>query len=158
MFLHYILNQDKNSIIYKVFKAQLKNKTSKDWVTKVKQDFKEFNWIISFKEVKKMKKIEFANIVKRKVEHKALNDLIKRKEDHSKVKNLKHPVLKIQKYLTANNQNLNIEDCQNIFKMRCKVKKTKMNMKQMNAVHAKYRVSCKTLYAFYFTIFCLPRH
>ena len=131
LFLHYILNQDKKSIIYKVFKAQLKNKTSKDWVTTVKKDFKELNWITSFKEVKKMKKNEFANTVKRKIDQKTLNDLIKRKENHSKVKVLKHPVLKMQNYLTANNQKLRIEDCQNIFKMRCKVTKTKVNMKQM---------------------------
>ena len=85
--------------------------------------------------MKKIKKNEFANIVKRKVEQKALNDLIKIKENHSKVKILKYPVLKMQKYLTANNQNLKIEDCQNIFKMRCKVTTTKMNMKQMYNSH-----------------------
>ena len=78
-----------------------------------------------------MKKNEFANTVKRKIDHKTLNDLIKRKENHSKVKVLKHPVLKMQNYLTANNHKLRIEDCQNIFKMRCKVTKTKVNMKQM---------------------------
>ena len=40
LFLFYILSQDKNSMIYKVFKAQLQNKTSKDWVTTVIQDFR----------------------------------------------------------------------------------------------------------------------
>ena len=82
----------------------------------MKKDFKELNWITSFKKVKKMKKNEFANIVKRKIDHKTLNDLIKRKENHSKVKILKHPVLKMQSYLTANNHKLRIEDCQNILK------------------------------------------
>ena len=31
----------------------------------------------------------------------------------------------------AKTKRINIEDCQNIFKMRCRVTKTKMNMKQM---------------------------
>ena len=87
----------------------------------MKQDLKDLNWDLSFNEMKKIKKNEFANIVKRKIDQKALNDLIKRKENHSKVKALKHHILKIQNYLTANNQNMKIEDSQNIFKMRCKI-------------------------------------
>ena len=31
-FLHYILNESKESVILKVFESQKKNKTSKDWV------------------------------------------------------------------------------------------------------------------------------
>jgi len=52
LFLYYILSQEKNSIIYK---SQLQNKTSKDWVTTVIQDFKELNWSIKFKDIRKMK-------------------------------------------------------------------------------------------------------
>ena len=102
---------------------------------------KELNWNISFKEIKRIKKNEFANLVKRKIEHKTLQDLEKRKEIHSKVKILKHPILKMQNYLMANNQSLKIEDCQNIFKMRCRVTKSKLNMKQM---HTSYECrACK---------------
>ena len=73
----------------------------------------------------------------RKIEQKTLNDLVKRKETHEKVKLLKHPVLKMQQYLMAKNKKMNIVNCQNIFKMRCRVTKTKMNMKHMyNAVDA----------------------
>ena len=79
----------------------------------------------------KMKKKEFSIIVKRKIEQKSLNDLVKRKETHTKVNILKHPVLKMQQYLMAKYKKMNIEDCQNIFKMRCRVTKTKINMKQM---------------------------
>ena len=49
----------------------------------------------------------------------------------AKVKILKHPVLKMQKYFMAKNKKINIEDCQNISKMRCRMTKTKTNMKQM---------------------------
>ena len=44
LFLHYILNQAKKSIIYKVFKCQLENRTSKDWITTVNQDLEDLNW------------------------------------------------------------------------------------------------------------------
>ena len=131
LFLHYILNQDKQSIIFNVFKSQLENKTPKDWLTTVIQDLKDLNWKISFEEIMKMKKKEFSIKLKRKIEQKSLNDLNKRKETHTKVNILKHPVLKMQQYFMAKNKKINIEDCQNIFKMRCRVTKTKMNMKQM---------------------------
>ena len=52
--------------------------------------------------------MEFVIKVKRKIEYKALKDLVKRKENHSKVKKLKQPVLKIQQYLMANNENMKI--------------------------------------------------
>ena len=82
-----------------------------------------------------MKKNEFVNIVKRKIEHKTLKDLVKRKDSHEKVKNLNHPTLKMQKYLMASNKQMKIEDCQNIFKLRCRVTKTKLNMKKMYSTH-----------------------
>ena len=135
LFLHYILNQDRNSLMYKVFKTQLKNRTQKDWVTTVIQDFKELNWKIKFKEIRNMKKNEFVNIVKRKIEHKTLNDLVKRKEAHKKVKTLNHPTLKMQKYFMASYKQMKIEECQNIFKMRCRVTKTKLNMRKMYFTH-----------------------
>ena len=50
---------------------------------------------------------------------------------HSKVKILKHPILKMQQYLTSKNENIKKEDRQNIFKMRCRMTKTKLNMKKM---------------------------
>ena len=76
---------------------------------------KDLDWNVSFKEIEKMKKSDFSIIVKRKIEQKTLNDLVRRKESHAKVKILKHPVLKMQKYFMAKNKKINIEDCQNIF-------------------------------------------
>ena len=97
----------------------------------ITQDLEDLNWKISFREIQKMKKTEFAIMVKRKLEYKTLKDLVNKKETHSKVKNVKHPLLKMQQYLMASNENMKIEDSQNIFRMRCKVTKTKMNMKQL---------------------------
>ena len=76
-----------------------------------------------------MKKSDYMNMIKRKIEHKALKDLNRVKESHSKVRELSHPVLKMQKYFMPSNLNLPQEDCQLIFKLRSRVTETKMNMK-----------------------------
>ena len=76
-----------------------------------------------------MKKSDYMNMIKRKIEHKALKDLNRVKESHSKVRELSHPVLKMQKYFMPSNLNLSQEDCQLIFKLRSRVTETKMNMK-----------------------------
>ena len=69
------------------------------------------------------------NTIKRKTEYEALKYLETLKEKHSKVKSLKHPVLKMQKYLMPNDMKLKIEECQDIFKLRSKVTEAKMNQK-----------------------------
>ena len=47
-----------------------------------------------------MKKISLHEGVKQKKKEKAFNEIEKIKSDHSKVRNVKHYVLEMQKYLT----------------------------------------------------------
>ena len=75
------------------------------------------------------------NMIKRKTEHEAIKYLEKLKEKHSKVKLLKHPVLKMQKYLMQNEIQMKNEDCQNIFKLRSKVTAVKMNQRNRYENH-----------------------
>jgi hypothetical protein len=128
-FLHYILNESKESVINKVFESQRKNKTSKDWVTTVLKDLKEIDLDLSFEQIEKMKKGLFMNTVKRKTNHKALLYLENLKEKHSKVRFLKHPVLRMQKYLIPNDIKIKKEDCEQIFKIRSRVTQAKVNQK-----------------------------
>ena len=95
-FLHYILHENKDSMISRVFETQRRNKTSKDWVTTVLSDLKEINLNMTLEEIRNMKKQTFINIIKRKIEYKSLKYLEKMKEKHSKVDSLKHPVIKMQ--------------------------------------------------------------
>ena len=97
-------------MIFKFFESQRKNKTSKDWVTTVLEDMKKLNLNMSFEEIGNMKKSLFLKIVKRKTENEAHKYLEKLKEKHSKVKLLKHSVLKIQKYLMPNVLKMKKED------------------------------------------------
>ena len=95
-FLHYILHENKDSMISRVFETQRRNKTSKDWVTTILSDLKEINLNMTLEEIRNMKKQTFINIIKRKIEYKSLKYLEKMKEKHSKVDSLKHPVIKMQ--------------------------------------------------------------
>ena len=116
-------------MIRNFFETQRKNSTSKDWVTTVLSDIRELDLKLTFEDIEKMKKGEFLNEVKRKIECKTLKDLEQMKEKHSKVKENKHPVLKLQKYLMPNETKMNKEDCQPIFKLRSKVTAVKVNLK-----------------------------
>ena len=53
-FLHYILNEDPDSMIHKFFQTQLRNRTKKDWVTTILDDLEKLN----MKEIK-LEKIKF---------------------------------------------------------------------------------------------------
>ena len=99
IFLYYILQQEKEPILSKVFHAQLVNPTKNDWITTIKKDLKQIKVNMEFNEIKEMKKDDFINLIKRKVEANALQDLENIKSKHSKVKMIKHPILKLQNYL-----------------------------------------------------------
>ena len=64
-FLHYIVNENKNSMIYKFCQCQNELRTSKDWVTTVTEDLKYLELDnLCFYEIKNMKKAHFMNKVK----------------------------------------------------------------------------------------------
>ena len=69
------------------------------------------------------------NLVKKKIEWKTLKDLNVLKEKHSKVKKLKHTVLKMKKYLKPNIVKMKKEECQLIFKLRSRSTELKVNQK-----------------------------
>ena len=136
IFLYYILQQEKESILSKVFHAQLVNPTKNDWITTIKKDLKQIKVNMQFNEIKEMKKDDFINLIKRKVEANALQDLENIKSKHSKVKMIKHPTLKLQNYLKPNKLNIKREHSQLIFKLRCQVTDIKENMKNFYDMHA----------------------
>ena len=135
IFLHYILQQKEDSLIAKVFESKVKNPKSRNWVTTVRKDLLELNLNMKFDDIKIMKKITYMNIIKRKIENKALKELEKVKQKHTKVMHLAHPVLKMQKYLSPNESNMKQEDSQLIFKLRSQVTETKINMKGLYDTH-----------------------
>ena len=120
-FLHYILNEESNSMIYKVFQSQMKARTKKDWVTTVLEDLKELDLDMNMEEIGKMKKTCFMQIIKQRIKTKAFEKLEKRKHSHSKVENIEHLGINMQKYLKPNQNKMLKDDSQLIFKLRCRV-------------------------------------
>ena len=55
-FPHYILTQDPKSLIFKVLEAQMKNPTSKDWVTKIISDLESLGLDVEFSKIQSIKK------------------------------------------------------------------------------------------------------
>ena len=89
----------------------------------------------TFKEIEYMKKNEFMNIIRGRIENKSLMDLNSMKENHSKVKHLEHPVLKMQNYIMPNENNIKRKDVQLIFSLRCRTTDVKMNMKSQHETY-----------------------
>ena len=65
-FLWYILNEKKDSMIYKFFESQNRNRTNKDWITTVCSDIEELGLNLDFDGIRKMKKDAFMNLMKKK--------------------------------------------------------------------------------------------
>ena len=60
---------------------------------------------------------------------KAFENLQKVKHSHSKVKEIQHSHIKMQKYLQPNSVKITIEEAQLIFQLRCRVTETKINLR-----------------------------
>ena len=130
-FLHYILKQDAQSILFKMFEVQCESKTKKDWVSTIFDDMKSCQLNVTFSEIQEMTKMKWKNIVKQHIEEKTLRYLIMTKQSHSKVRKIDHRNLQMQEYMLPNKNNISKEDIQLIFKLRCKVMNVKMNFKNM---------------------------
>ena len=68
-------------------------------------------------------------IIKQRIKTKAFEKLKKRKHSHSKVENIEHLGINMQKYLKPNQNKMSKDDSQLIFKLRCRVTKVKENLK-----------------------------
>ena len=130
VFLHYLLNEDSASMVNKFLKSQLKNRTKRDWVTSVQADLDSLGLgDLTMERIKNMKKTSFMNMIKERNELKTFEKLQLKKKSHSKVKNIEHTLIKMQKYLQPNQTNIIREEAQLIFKLRCRVREVKNNLK-----------------------------
>ena len=135
VYLYYILKQNPESMIYRLFEAQRNNRTSKDWVTTIFKDMEEIKMNIRLDDIKSMKKGAYINLVKRNIENHVFENLSAKQEKHSKVNNWSHTFFMMQKYLKPNSESIKVEDSQNIFKLRCNMMQVKMNYKNLYETH-----------------------
>ena len=127
-FLHYILTQDKDSLIFKVFEKQNQENHKKDWVSRVVMDLEELQLNVTFVEIQQTSKIKWKNTVKTYIEEKTFKQMESLKSMHTKVKHLKHSRLKMQDYFlpVKSHEKITKEEIQLIFQMRSKVTNLKM--------------------------------
>ena len=129
-FLHEILNEERNSMVYKFLEAQLKNKKKKDWVNMVFEDLKYLELDnLTMEAIQGMKNQSFRKLIKQKIEEKEMERMETLKKSHSKVQKIEHNGLVMQKYLQPNSTKISKEEAQLIFKLRCRVTSIKANMK-----------------------------
>jgi hypothetical protein len=128
-YLHYILNEDKKSMIFRFFESQMKQRTKKDWVTTVLDDLEKLEINLSMEEIAHMKKTSFMNLIKNKINRRTFENLESLKPTHSKVKNVEHIGMQIQKYLQLNNSKMTKIEAQLIFQLRCRMTEAKVNLK-----------------------------
>ena len=86
MFLHYILNQKENSLIFKFFKAQLENPVKGDWCEMVNLDLREINLQLSMDEIRGLSIESFRKQVKKAIDKAAFKWLIEEKTKSQKSK------------------------------------------------------------------------
>ena len=126
MFIHYILNQNEESLVIKFFNAQMENSTKADWTSQIKKDLTELEINLEIKDIKLMSKNKFKKHITKKIEIAALKYLkllIK-----TKGKELQYKQIEMQDYLKPE-ASFKLFQKQNIFKMRSRMLYLKENMK-----------------------------
>ena len=119
IFLQYILQQEKESMIFKVFKATCDNPLKNDFVKTCEKYLEILKINLTFEEISEMTKSRFKKIVKEKTVEAAFKYLIEEKNTpgkQTKIKHLQYRSLEIQEYLVEGNKNTEISKV--IFKAR----------------------------------------
>ena len=121
MFLHYILKQDKNSIISKVFWAQVRNPVKNDWAVLVQEDLVNLNINKTFEEIERVTKSAWKKQIKQVIKETAFEYLTNQIEEKNmkKIINLEYSEMKLQEYFNCQTSSRNIK--QFIFKLRTRM-------------------------------------
>ena len=122
MYLHHIMQQKRDSLLFRFFMSQLKNPTKGDWVTQVLIDMNDINLNIEIEQISFISKIKFKEMLKIKVNLYAFNKLMedkkKRTSDHAKGRLIHYNEFKIQDYFLPSEGLIPIIDKKWIFKCR----------------------------------------
>ena len=129
------MKQNKDDLIYKFFKAQLRDPTKGDWVLQVKKDLIEINLDMPFENIEQMSKNSFKTQVKEAIAKTAFNWLmskIRKKESlainsHVKGSEITYSNLKLQDYFM--HSDMNIAQCNLLFALRARMTEVKCNFR-----------------------------
>ena len=130
-FLHYILKEDKNSLIYNFFQEQSSNPVKGDWILTVKDDLEAIGIDLEIEEIEQLSEGQFKTIIDEAVEKHAFEYLIGLKNSHSKVEKIEFRSLEMQRYLTPSD--LLNSQVKFIFQARTRMLNVKANYKNGNS-------------------------
>ena len=101
MFYHYILHEDKNSLLYKFYKSQCRNPVKGDWCLTVAEDLETLKIDLSEQKIEKLSEYSFKKLVNASIKKEAFKYLDNIKSTHTKVLHIPHKYLEMQDYLTS---------------------------------------------------------
>ena len=116
-YLHYLVTQEENSMLYKFFCAQWKYPIKSDWTEQVRLDLAEFGIPVDLDYILDKSKSKFQKIVKIKAKEFAFFSYLQR--NLSKLENLFYTELKLQKYLEL--ENMTVPQAQSLFSYRTRM-------------------------------------
>ena len=125
-FLHYILNEDENSLIFTFFMAQLEQPSRQDWCQTVIEDLKTLKINLTLNELRNLEKSKFKKLIKDKIEEEALKYLNSIKAKHSKVLHIKHSKMMVQDYLRPEDT-ISINEAKFLFLLRTRMLDVRAN-------------------------------
>ena len=129
MFLHYILNEEQESLIHRVLKAQLKSPVKGDWILGVQEILIDLEIDLELEEIKQIKEETLRKFVKKQIKEKCLVYLNKQKEKHTKVMHIVHTELKMQNFLHPNHaQNIHLSKF--LFSARSRILDFRINFRK----------------------------
>ena len=105
MYLHYILNEDENTLISRFFHAQNAEPYKDDWSAQVCEDLCFLEIYLTFEQIKKSSREQFKKLVDESIHVAAFKYLLEQQKKSSKVLHIKYKDLEMQKYLKSKEVN-----------------------------------------------------
>ena len=96
MFFHYILKEDKNSLIRRFFDAQLKNPGKNDWVLMIGKNLEELEIVLDVDQIEMTTENHFKTLVEKSIDDKCLEYLVYEKNKKQKVKHIPFEKLELE--------------------------------------------------------------
>ena len=106
LFLQYILKQNKESMMYRIFKAIEENPVKNDFVFTCKKYLETLKMNTTFEQLENLSKFQFKKILKERIQQEALVYLKIQQMKQEKIKNIGYNQLKMQDYLAEGDRNI----------------------------------------------------
>ena len=99
LFLHYLLQQDKDSMVYKVLESTRQNPLNNDFVKTCEKYLKQLDINLTFEQIGLLSPWSIKKLVKEKTAAAAFKYLLEIKNKQTKISHIKYDNLEMQEYL-----------------------------------------------------------